>query len=163
MTRPSSICREVLGIPIFKISYDILYFLAYDLAREQKRNFGDDIACLLRLAKKKRFSIQEEKRIAQEIELQSHLSKLLRRDCDAQLDKLEETEPDTESVTEKTRQIEEQYENYMTELNNIFVKIDDRRRVSIICTVLRFFNNLILTLLFLEKRSSRLFMWKNKF
>ncbi|CAG2066947.1 unnamed protein product, partial [Timema podura] len=43
---------------------------ANDLAREQKLNFGDDIACQLRAARKKRWTVQEEKRLAQEIELQ---------------------------------------------------------------------------------------------
>lgn len=108
--------------------------LAYDLAKEQKKNFGDDIACLLRLAKKKRFAIQEEKRIAQEIELQTHLSKLLRDDRDNQLAKLEDTETDSDKKEEKTRHIEEQYDNYMTEVNNLFAKIDERRRV---CSLMR--------------------------
>lgn len=48
---------------------------ALDLAKEQKKNFGDDIASQLRLARKKRFNIQEEKRISQEIELQAYLNK----------------------------------------------------------------------------------------
>jgi STIP1 family protein 1 len=43
---------------------------ANDLAREQKLNFGDDIASQLRAARKKRWNVQEEKRVAQEIELQ---------------------------------------------------------------------------------------------
>lgn len=42
---------------------------ANDLAKEQKLNFGDDIASQLRTARKKRWTVQEEKRIAQEIEL----------------------------------------------------------------------------------------------
>lgn len=48
---------------------------AHDLAKEQRLNFGDDIASQLRLARKKRFTLQEEKRICQEIELQSYLNK----------------------------------------------------------------------------------------
>ena len=42
---------------------------AHDLAKEQRMNFGDDIASQIRLARKKRWNMQEEKRIAQEIEL----------------------------------------------------------------------------------------------
>lgn len=42
---------------------------AHDLAKEQKQNYGDDIASQIRLARKKRWNIQEEKRITQEIEL----------------------------------------------------------------------------------------------
>lgn len=48
---------------------------AVDLAKEQKLNFGDDITAQLRIARKKRWNVQEEKRIAQEIELQSYLNK----------------------------------------------------------------------------------------
>ena len=48
-----------------------MYFpLALDLAKEQKVNYGDDIASLIRVARKKRFAIAEEARVAQEIELQ---------------------------------------------------------------------------------------------
>lgn len=43
---------------------------AQDLAKEQKVNYGDDIACLIRVARKKRFNVAEERRISQEIELQ---------------------------------------------------------------------------------------------
>ena len=43
---------------------------AQDLAKEQKVSYGDDIASLIRLARKKRFNVAEEKRISQEIELQ---------------------------------------------------------------------------------------------
>ena len=55
----------------FHMCDPLLSFLpANDLAREQKLNFGDDIASQLRAARKKRWNVQEEKRIAQEIELQ---------------------------------------------------------------------------------------------
>lgn len=50
------------------------------MAKEQKRNFGDDIALQLRAARKKRWNIQEEKRICQEIELQSYINRLINED-----------------------------------------------------------------------------------
>merc|ERR1712062_32838 len=50
---------------------------ANDLAREQKLNFGDDITIQLRIARKKRWNVQEEKRIQQEIELQTYLNRLI--------------------------------------------------------------------------------------
>lgn len=64
-----------------KLIYYKKYFwnLACDLAKEQKRNFGDDIASTLRLARKKRFTVQEEKRICQEIQLQSYLNRYAHR------------------------------------------------------------------------------------
>lgn len=48
---------------------------AYDLSKEQKQNFGDDITLQLRLARKKRWNVMEEKRIHQEIELQTYLNR----------------------------------------------------------------------------------------
>lgn len=46
---------------------------AHDLAKEQKVNYGDDLACMIRVARKRRFNVAEEKRISQEIELQVRL------------------------------------------------------------------------------------------
>ena len=54
--------------------------VAFDLARDQRLNFGDDISGALRKAKRKRFNAQEEKRIQQEIELQSYLNNLIIQD-----------------------------------------------------------------------------------
>ena len=62
---------------------------ANDLAKEQKLNFGDDIAIQLRIARKKRWTIQEEKRIQQEKELQTYLNRLILEDRDAKLTILE--------------------------------------------------------------------------
>lgn len=61
---------------------------AQDLGKEQKLNFGDDIASQLRLARKKRWNIQEETRIAQEIELQTYLNRLIKEDMIKQLEKV---------------------------------------------------------------------------
>ena len=56
------------------------YPIAHDLAKEQKLNFGDDIASALRVAKKKKWNTQEEKRILQEVELQTYLNQLMLED-----------------------------------------------------------------------------------
>lgn len=101
---------------------------ALDLAKEQKLNFGDDIASALRAARKKRFSVLEEKRITQEIELQSYLNKLLREDKDRQLAALLDEERNTEVSREKAREIEEKCEMNTNELNCLFAKVDDKRR-----------------------------------
>jgi len=45
-------------------------------------NFGDDITTFLRVVRKKRWMLYEEKRIQQEIELQYDLSSLLSADKD---------------------------------------------------------------------------------
>ncbi|KAJ8929798.1 hypothetical protein NQ314_017395 [Rhamnusium bicolor] len=80
---------------------------AADLAKEQKLNFGDDIASQLRTAKKKRFSIQEERRIAQEIELHSYLNKLIESDKESQISKVKQEEGDNETMSDKIEEIEE--------------------------------------------------------
>ncbi|KAG8251214.1 hypothetical protein J6590_084333 [Homalodisca vitripennis] len=67
-----------------------------DLAKEQKLNFGDDIASQLRTARKKRWNVQEEKRIAQEIEL------LLSKTGSRILEKWEETNYGKKSWLSKT-------------------------------------------------------------
>lgn len=70
-------------------------------------NFGDDIASQLRAARKKKFSIQEEKRISQEIELQSYLNRLIREDKERQINSLRMEESDNNVRNEKILEIEE--------------------------------------------------------
>lgn len=101
---------------------------ALDLAKEQKLNFGDDIAAQLRAARKKRFSIQEERRILQEIELQTYLNRLIKEDKDHQINKLRMAEVEEECRKEKIMDIESKCDAYMNELNSLFQKVDDRRR-----------------------------------
>lgn len=60
----------------------MICILAHDLARDSKKNFGDDITSALRQAKRKRWNQLEEKRIQQEIELQSYLNRLIREDME---------------------------------------------------------------------------------
>lgn len=55
---------------------------ASDLAKDQKLNFGDDIAIQLRMARKRRWQLLEEKRLQQEIELQTYINQLILRDKD---------------------------------------------------------------------------------
>lgn len=55
----------------------VFVFAAYNLAKEQRLNFGDDIPSALRIAKKKRWNSIEEKRINQENELHAYLTKLI--------------------------------------------------------------------------------------
>ncbi|KAF2357537.1 U box domain [Trinorchestia longiramus] len=58
---------------------------AQDLAKEQKVNYGDDIASLIRVARKRRFNLAEEARVSQEIELQTYLNRLIIEDRDRQI------------------------------------------------------------------------------
>uniref|UniRef100_A0A0A1WZI6 RING-type E3 ubiquitin transferase n=1 Tax=Zeugodacus cucurbitae TaxID=28588 RepID=A0A0A1WZI6_ZEUCU len=104
---------------------------AFDLSKEQKQNFGDDITCQLRLARKKRWSLLEEKRICQEIELQTYINRLIKEDMDRNLARLKIGENINEhELKEKQQECEQQCDDHIKELNNIFAKVDDRRRVS---------------------------------
>lgn len=120
------------GVALKEIYLTIRLISACDLAKEQKRNFGDDIAMQLRTARKKRWNVQEERRICQEIELQSYLNKLINNDMETRISniKLDDTKNE-EVISKEVAEVEEECENHMTELNNLFAKNDDRRRVSL--------------------------------
>jgi len=105
---------------------------ANDLAKEQKLNFGDDIASQLRAARKKRWNVQEEKRIAQEIELLTYLNRLIVEDAHRQIQKVKEAK-DTEGLTSEEAEsqildVERKCDNNVSELNALFAKVDDKRR-----------------------------------
>jgi len=98
---------------------------ANDLAKEQKLNFGDDIAIQLRIARKKRWNIQEEKRIQQEIELQTYLTRLVVEDRDRKIEELRNTGEDVDVLVEK---VEVETDRHMDELHSLFAKVDERRQ-----------------------------------
>lgn len=83
---PPPCCRR-LGSSLF------CHFPAYNLAKEQRLNFGDDIPSALRIAKKKRWNSLEERRINQEGELHAYLTKLI------QAEKKRQVEPTERDVT----------------------------------------------------------------
>lgn len=98
---------------------------ANDLAREQKRNFGDDIACQLRIARKKRWNVMEEKRICQEIELHSYLNRLIKKDVESRLEelKLSAEKNDTENeedLEQKQKEVEAEGVSEEDELESIW-------------------------------------------
>lgn len=113
---------------------------AHDLAKEQKLNFGDDIASALRVAKKKKWNTQEEKRILQEVELQTYLNQLMLEDRERKLQQLnkeedrnedeeEEVKEDVkEGLQEQKQHIEKDHNRHLKELNELFATVDDRRR-----------------------------------
>ncbi|KAH8246738.1 hypothetical protein KR038_002767 [Drosophila bunnanda] len=102
---------------------------AYDLSKEQKQNFGDDITLQLRLARKKRWNVLEEERIHQEIELQSYLNRLIKADMENRLANLKLNESlHEEQLKDKQQEIEQECDDHVQELNNIFSKVDERRR-----------------------------------
>ena len=57
-----------------------LLLKAQSLATDQRRNFGEEIAQSIRLTKRKRWEVMENKRKLQEIELESYLINLVLKD-----------------------------------------------------------------------------------
>ncbi|KYN39262.1 E3 ubiquitin-protein ligase CHIP [Trachymyrmex septentrionalis] len=109
---------------------------AVDLAKEQKLNYGDDITIVLRQAKKRRFQVREEQRISQDIELQTYLNQLIIDDAKRNLTTLQEQETSKDSNVEtnsaefarRKEEIEEKRDTCISRLNDLFAKIDERRR-----------------------------------
>ncbi|CAK9796882.1 E3 ubiquitin-protein ligase CHIP [Anthophora quadrimaculata] len=113
---------------------------AVDLAKEQKLNYGDDMTSVLRQARKRCFELREEQRIVQDIELQSYLNQLIVEDAEQSITALKEQEAakDADGKAEgeaassefirKKEEIEEKRDTYMTHLNDLFAKVDERRR-----------------------------------
>uniref|UniRef100_A0A0B6YIS7 E3 ubiquitin-protein ligase CHIP n=1 Tax=Arion vulgaris TaxID=1028688 RepID=A0A0B6YIS7_9EUPU len=99
---------------------------AHELAKEQKLNFGDDITSAMRVAKRRRWNLIEEKRIKQEIELQSYLNRLITEERDR---KIEALKNDSGMAScEDVEGIIDNAEKRITEVNNLFVQLDDRRK-----------------------------------
>ncbi|KAK3586105.1 hypothetical protein CHS0354_033225 [Potamilus streckersoni] len=98
---------------------------AHELAKEQKLHFGDDITGALRQAKRKRWNQMEEKRIQQEIELQTYLNKLITEDSERQISAYNGTEEDR---YEHIQKMNEDKEKRLQQVNQIISQIDDRRK-----------------------------------
>lgn len=101
-------------------------------------NYGDDVTAVLRQARKRRFQLREEQRVAQDIELQSYLNQLIIQDADRNIVNLKDKEGEVEeNETEDNRkgrtreEIEEHRDNCIARLNDLFAKVDERRRVSL--------------------------------
>lgn len=112
---------------------------AYELAKDQRQNFGDDITGVLRLAKKRRWTTLEEKRIQQEIELQTELNVLLMADKNRQIDAKKRLSDETSVERE---QLERDYNTKIEQLNDMFTQVDDRRQKrdvpEVLCCRIRF-------------------------
>uniref|UniRef100_A0A8C5B675 E3 ubiquitin-protein ligase CHIP n=1 Tax=Gadus morhua TaxID=8049 RepID=A0A8C5B675_GADMO len=90
---------------------------AYNLAKEQRLNFGDDIPSALRMAKKKRWNSIEEKRIHQENELHAYLSKLI----------LAEKERYTLFRCTRVCYIQRK-DKYLMDMDELFSQVDEKRK-----------------------------------
>ncbi|CAK8682420.1 unnamed protein product [Clavelina lepadiformis] len=107
---------------------------AHELAKQQKLNFGDDIAATLRSARKKKWEKAERERIREEIELQTYLNDLINKDKKRELEERRKLEEDASKD-----EVEKKFEKRKEELNSLFAQIDERRKVGdVIITLLLF-------------------------
>lgn len=111
----------------------ITCLLAHEQAKDQKLNYGDEITYALRLAKKKRFNQLEEKRIKQEVELQSYLVDLIEQDKQRKFKRIEEEaiakSLSDNDLTALQSESDKKCDNYLSELSDMFSQLDIRRKV----------------------------------
>ncbi|XGW05453.1 hypothetical protein V3C99_016089 [Haemonchus contortus] len=112
---------------------------AKELASSQKMNFGDEIHAQMRLARREKFRVEEEKRVKEEGELQIYLRRLIEEDVSRRIAEVVSTQSTVESsaegegthdeeVTDKVEQITQEGEQHKAQLDSLFAQIDDRRR-----------------------------------
>ncbi|CAD5234212.1 unnamed protein product [Bursaphelenchus xylophilus] len=99
----------------------LLLTRAHEAANNQKMAFGDEITSLLRQARREKFRIEEEKRITQEIELQSYLNRLIDDDIASTIKTLNVNDTEADKIRSEGMERKQQ-------LNSLFSEIDDRRR-----------------------------------
>uniref|UniRef100_A0A3B5KXD0 E3 ubiquitin-protein ligase CHIP n=1 Tax=Xiphophorus couchianus TaxID=32473 RepID=A0A3B5KXD0_9TELE len=98
----------------------------YNLAKEQRLNFGDDIPSALRIAKKKRWNSIEEKRINQENELHAYLTKLILAEKE-ELEEYKEKQDDNQNGGDAGK-ISSKHEKYLMEMEELFSQVDEKRK-----------------------------------
>ncbi|KAM8798503.1 E3 ubiquitin-protein ligase CHIP [Eudromia elegans] len=105
---------------------------AYNLAKEQRLNFGDDIPSALRIAKKKRWNSIEEKRINQENELHSYLTKLIMAEKERELAECRKTQQEESADDSRSRaqlaNIEAKHDKYLADMDELFSQVDEKRK-----------------------------------
>ncbi|KGL76756.1 STIP1 homology and U box-containing protein 1, partial [Tinamus guttatus] len=105
---------------------------AYNLAKEQRLNFGDDIPSALRIAKKKRWNSIEEKRINQENELHSYLTKLIMAEKERELAECRKTQQEENVDDSRSRaqlaNIEAKHDKYLADMDELFSQVDEKRK-----------------------------------
>lgn len=110
---------------------------AKELASSQKMNFGDEIHAQMRLARREKFRMEEEKRVKEEGELQIYLRKLIDEDVSRRIAELVssespasdgESKQESDQINENVEQITQEGEQHKAQLDSLFAQIDDRRR-----------------------------------
>jgi len=103
--------------------------LAFEMAKKDPSSYYDDtISSKLRVARKKKFALQEEKRVQEEIDLQSYLNRLILEDKDRKMNKLREENESYDEASGEIAKLEEESDKSVAELNNLFAKVDERRQ-----------------------------------
>jgi len=102
---------------------------AFELAKKDPSSYYDDtISSKLRTARKKKWNIQEEKRVQEEIDLQSYLNQLILEDKNRKANKLREENDNYDEISGQIASIEEESDRAVADLNSMFSKVDDRRQ-----------------------------------
>ncbi|XP_064448317.1 E3 ubiquitin-protein ligase CHIP isoform X3 [Mirounga angustirostris] len=105
--------------------------LAYNLAKEQRLNFGDDIPSALRIAKKKRWNSIEERRIHQENELHSYLTRLIVAERERELEECQRNhdgDEDDGHIRAQQACIEAKHDKYLADMDELFSQVDEKRK-----------------------------------
>ncbi|XP_001365682.1 E3 ubiquitin-protein ligase CHIP [Monodelphis domestica] len=105
---------------------------AYNLAKEQRLNFGDDIPSALRIAKKKRWNSIEERRIHQENELHAYLTKLIMAERERELEECQRSQEEESGDESRNRaqqaSIEAKHDKYLADMDELFSQVDEKRK-----------------------------------
>ena len=102
---------------------------AFELAKKDPSSYYDDtISSKLRMARKKKWNIQEEKRVQEEIDLQSYLNRLILEDKNRKANKLREENDNYDEVSGEIAAVEEESDRAVADLNALFAKVDERRQ-----------------------------------
>ncbi|XP_072457583.1 E3 ubiquitin-protein ligase CHIP isoform X2 [Notamacropus eugenii] len=105
---------------------------AYNLAKEQRLNFGDDIPSALRIAKKKRWNSIEERRIHQENELHAYLTKLIMAERERELEECQRSQEEDNGDESRNRAqqagIEAKHDKYLADMDELFSQVDEKRK-----------------------------------
>lgn len=101
---------------------------AFELAKKDPGSYYDDtISSKLRLARKKKWNVQEERRVQQEIELQTYINRLILEDRDRKMEKLRDESESYDEVVEDISKVEAEADKSVADVNGLFAKVDDRR------------------------------------
>lgn len=111
------------------------FLAALELAKESKMNYGDEITYKIRLARKKRWNAMEEKRISEEIELQTYLSNLIKMDKENRfktlwIDVENKKITDEQTIKNLEQNINSSYEQRMIAMNDLFQQVNEKRQVN---------------------------------